>query len=202
MLPEVRKLIGSGQDSKWKISTKVKVYGSLVIAILVISTLIFGVYKVNKFFEDNKLVFQSPIVTRLQAPMYIAKREKVVTIVQEVKANENVSPLTPDQQYLCNKFGTNCKTALAIQKAENGSGKCDVINWSNKNQSLDIGYMQVNTLYVDANKVKPSQLFDCKTNIDFAYQIFLNWGGAKDPAKGFGAWSTFNNNAYKKYLIN
>lgn len=182
-----------------KTKSRVKRYLFLICLLALVGLSFYITFKINQFFENNKLVFQSPVKVGIYTPVYITKREKVeaVTIVKEVKGN---SPLTPDQQYLCDKFKENCKIALAIQKAENGTGQCDRINWSNKDQSLDIGFMQINTLWIDKNIFKPAQLFDCKTNTDAAYEIFKRWGGEKDPVKGFGAWATFNNQSYKKFM--
>jgi len=170
--------------------------------LLAIAAAAIGTYQVNKFFETHRIVFQSPVRVRIQTPVYVARREKPAPEIREVQAAQHTSPLTAEQQYLCDKFGPNCKTMLAIQRAENKSGSCDAINWSNKDQSLDIGYLQINTLWINKQIFKPAQLFDCKTNIDAGYEIFKRWGGEKDPAKGFGAWTTFNNGDYKKYLIN
>ena len=163
------------------------------LSIWLVSFLVFGIL-IGRFIYTHNFDWQSPV--SWHTPLTISKKVySVITIVKTEAQNPNVSPLTSEQQYLCNKFGADCKTALAVQKAENGSGNCEAINWSNKNQTLDIGYMQINTLYVNKNIFKPSQLFDCKKNIDAAYEIYKSW-------KGFGAWTTYNNGAYKKFLIN
>jgi hypothetical protein len=36
-------------------------------------------------------------------------------------------------------------------------------------------------------------LLDCKANIDFAYQLYVEKGG-------FTPWSTYNNGLYKRFL--
>jgi len=192
MLPGIRKAIDSDQH---KTNHRVKRYGAIAIASLILGLglLVFGIYKVNQFFESNKFVFQSPIVAHLQAPIYITKREKVVTIVRKESADQNYNPLTPDQQYLCNKFGKDCRIALAIFRAESGLNK-KALN-VNKGGSVDFGCMQINSVHlqnIDTDKVN---LFNCQNNIDVAYQIFQQQGN-------FSAWEAYTNGSYKKYLIN
>lgn len=196
---EIKKLMSETDKQLKPLQARAKRYLIFVAILAVFVLALITVYKVNQFFENNKLVFQKPISINFFAPVYVAPREKIQTIkvVEQIKSN---TPLNETQQYLCDKFGANCKIALAIQKAENGTGQCDRINWSNKDQSLDIGYMQINTLWINKNIFKPVQLFDCKSNIDAAYEIFKRWGGETDTNKGFGAWATYNNKSYLKFM--
>lgn len=166
---------------------------SVIGLVLAISLFFFGAYKINKFFENNKFVFQTPIKVTIQTPVYIAHRDNAPTIVQEVMASENVSPLTPDQQYLCNLFGKDCVTALAIFRAESGMSN-KAIN-VNSNGSVDFGCMQINSVHFKNIDVSKINLLNCQDNIDVAYKIFKQQGN-------FTAWSAYNNGAYKKYLIN
>lgn len=187
MIPQIRELLNKKKPSKQK------VIKCSIIIFLALTVGFYSFYKINQFFETHKFIFQSPVLVHIESPVYIVTRvTEVLTTI--VKADEHNTPLTSDQQYVCDKFGSDCKLALAIAHAENGTGQCDRINWSNSNQSLDIGFFQINTLWVDKNKVTPSQLFDCKTNIDFAYQIY------KANGNSFKDWSTYNSGAYKKYL--
>lgn len=187
MLPEIRSFITKKKPSKKKV-----IIVSTISVITLISSF-YSFYKINQFFETRKFVFQSPIKIHTQFPVYITARITEL-FTTTVLADDHITPLTPDQQYTCDKFGTDCKIALAIAHAENGTGACDRINWSNTNQSIDIGFFQINTLWVDKNKVSPEQLFNCKTNIDFAYQIY------KSNGNSFKDWATFNSGAYKKYM--
>ena len=106
--------------------------------ILVISlSLIFLISICGWFFGRYELRFRSPITIAIHAPMTLVRRVLAYNITTIVQPDPNNSPLTPDQQYACNVFGPACKTFLAIAHAENGTGQCDRINWSNKDQSLD-----------------------------------------------------------------
>lgn len=95
--------------------------------------------------------------------------------------------------YACPKFGADCKTFLAILKAENGTHECTRNNKGlNRNGSVDYGLAQINDRATPGYTVE--QLMDCKTNLDIAY---LKYKGRKYT---FGAWSSYNSGAYKRHL--
>ena len=96
------------------------------------------------------------------------------------------------QQYACRKFGTDCRLALAIQRAENPQGKCEIYHY-NSDGTLDWGYFQINTVHLKRPGINLRDLLDCKANIDFAYQLYQEKGG-------FTPWSTFNNGAYRHFI--
>jgi hypothetical protein len=97
----------------------------------------------------------------------------------------------PVEKQICKIFGKDCKMALAISQAENGSRKCDRVSKPNKNGSLDIGVFQIN-YNAHQNKGTLKDLMDCTTNIKIAKQIF--------DASGWNAWSVYKSGLYKKYL--
>jgi hypothetical protein len=99
--------------------------------------------------------------------------------------------LTAYQQYACNKFGSACRIALAVQRAENPRGACEIYHY-NSDGTLDWGYFQINTVHLKRAGVNLRDLLDCKANIDFAYQLYTE--------RGFEPWTTFNNGAYRQFL--
>lgn len=99
--------------------------------------------------------------------------------------------LTYYQQYTCEKFGSACRVALAIQVAENSTGACEAYHY-NSNGTLDWGYFQINTVHVTRRGVNLRDLLDCKANIDFAYHLYRE--------VGFGPWSTYTSGKYRKFL--
>ena len=99
--------------------------------------------------------------------------------------------LTAYQQYACNKFGSACRIALAVQRAENPRGACETYHY-NSDGTLDWGYFQINTVHLKRAGVNLRDLLDCKANIDFAYQLYTE--------RGFEPWTTFNNGAYRQFL--
>lgn len=106
-----------------------------------------------------------------------------ITWIKKAQASEMTV-----EQYACSK-GWNCKIALAVAKAESGQ-RCDAQN-VNTNKTLDLGYMQINSVHLKKGW-KVTELLDCKKNIDYAYEIY--------EAQGFEPWSSYKNGSYKKFL--
>jgi hypothetical protein len=137
--------------------------------------------------------FQSPVRVHFRWPIVVSERRGSIATT-EAQADQRGRRLSAWQQYACAKFGSDCRLALAIQRAENPQGKCDIYHY-NSDGSLDWGYFQINTVHLERPGVNLRDLLDCKANIDFAYQLYLEKGG-------FSAWSTFKNGRYRQYLVN
>lgn len=155
------------------------------ITLVALAILLLGILGGRKISQYN-YAFHTPVV--FQKPLTVTK--KVWTETIRITMAENVSPLTPDQQYACNVFGKDCKIFLAIAHAENSTGQCDIYN-VNTDGSLDWGFAQINTVHL--KNVNLKALLDCHANIDFAYKLYKQQGN-------FSAWSTFKSGTYKKYL--
>jgi hypothetical protein len=133
---------------------------------------------------------QSPLRLRFQWPLIIAARTSEAE-AGAAQADQFGRRLTAYQQYACNKFGSACRVALAVQRAENPRGACEIYHY-NSDGTLDWGYFQINTVHLKRAGVNLRGLLDCKANIDFAYQLYTE--------KGFEPWSTFNSGAYRQFL--
>jgi hypothetical protein len=133
---------------------------------------------------------QSPVRIGFQWPVVIAPR-KATDETMGAQADQSGRRLSAWQQYACNKFGPDCRIALAIQRAENYKGACEVYHY-NSDGTLDWGYFQINTVHLTRPGLNLRDLLDCRANIDFAYQLYRE--------RGFQPWSTYNNGAYRKYL--
>jgi len=142
------------------------------------ATGIFGVWLQAKY----TLSVQSPFVLRFRWPLVVEPRRS------EAEAGRR---LTAYQQYACNKFGAACSVALAVQRAENPRGACEIYHY-NSDGTLDWGYFQINTVHLKRAGVNLRDLLDCKANIDFAYQLYTE--------RGFQPWTTYNSGAYRQYL--
>lgn len=148
---------------------------------------VWAVMEIHAHFTFN---LQSPMRIHFQSPLVIAERTKTQD-AYEAQVDQR-HPLTAHQQYACAKFGPACRTALAIQRAENPSGKCEIYHY-NADGTLDWGYFQINTVHLKQPGINLRDLLDCKANIDFAYQLYVE-------KRGFTPWSTYNNGAYKRFL--
>ncbi|HVW11089.1 MAG TPA: hypothetical protein VHC90_21035 [Bryobacteraceae bacterium] len=135
--------------------------------------------------------FQSPVVVRLQWPLVIAERMNSDEAVG-AQTDQHGHRLSAWQEYACRKFGPDCRVALAIQRAENPSGKCEIYHY-NSDGTLDWGYFQINTVHLKRPGLNLRDLLDCKANIDFAYQLYIERGG-------FTPWSTYNSGLYRRFI--
>ena len=149
-----------------------------------------AVYAVAAIHSRYTFSLQSPVRVRLQPPLVIARRTKTLDAYR-AQSDQNRS-LTSYQQYACQKFGPACRVALAVQRAENPSGKCEVYHY-NADGSLDWGYFQINTVHLRRRDLNLRDLLDCRANIDFAYQLY-------SETHDFSAWSTYNSGAYRRAL--
>jgi hypothetical protein len=136
------------------------------------------------------LTLQSPVRIRFQWPLVIAPRISPEE-AGAAQADQMGRRLTAYQQYACNKFGPACRIALAVQRAENPRGACEIFHY-NSDGTLDWGYFQINTVHLKRAGVNLRDLLDCKANIDFAYKLYTE--------RGFQPWSTFNSGAYRQFL--
>jgi hypothetical protein len=134
---------------------------------------------------------QSPVQIHLQWPVVVAERI-ISEDADEARADQNGHRLSAWQQYACRKFGPDCRVALAIQRAENPQGKCEIYHY-NSDGTLDWGYFQINTVHLLRPDLNLRDLLDCKANIDFAYRLYRE-------EHGFTPWSTYKNGKYLQFL--
>ena len=140
--------------------------------------------------DQYTITLRSPIRIRFQWPLVIAPRISPEE-AGAAQADQSGRRLTAYQQYACNKFGPACRIALAVQRAENPRGACEIFHY-NSDGTLDWGYFQINTVHLKRAGVNLRDLLDCKANIDFAYKLYTE--------RGFEPWTTFNSGAYRQFL--
>jgi hypothetical protein len=159
--------------------------GASVLLIAIVATFAFLILR-----ERYTFSLQSPVQILFRWPLVVAAK-----IAGEDAAGASADQfgrrLTAYQQYACNKFGSACRVALAIQRAENPRGACEIYHY-NSDGTLDWGYFQINTVHLTRVGLNLRDLLDCRANIDFAYQLYQE--------RGFQPWSTYNNGAYRKFL--
>jgi hypothetical protein len=161
------------------------VLGGIVLLVTVTATLAILVLKDRYTFS-----LQSPVRIHFQWPFVIAAKVDREDALG-AQADQFGHRLSAYQQYACNKFGSDCRVALAIQRAENPRGACEIYHY-NTDGTLDWGYFQINTVHLTRVGLNLRDLLDCRANIDFAYQLYQE--------RGFQPWSTYNNGAYRKFL--
>lgn len=158
--------------------------GFLVLLVVVLAFAIVGIR------DRYTFSLQSPVLVHLRWPLVIAARIPSEAASQ-AQFDQFGRRLSAYQQYACTKFGPDCRIALAIQRAENPRGACEIYHY-NSDGSLDWGYFQINTVHLKRAGVNLRNLLDCKANIDFAFQLYQE--------RGFAPWSTYNSGAYRQFL--
>jgi hypothetical protein len=158
-------------------------------AVLVFPALIASV-AIGFTLERYSFGLQSPVRIHLQSPLVISLRLPSEEAAA-AEADQKGRHLTAYQQYACSRFGSACRVALAIQRAENPRGACEIYHY-NSDGTLDWGYFQINTVHLRRPGLNLRDLLDCKANIDFAYLLYQE--------RGFAPWSTYNNGAYLHFL--
>jgi hypothetical protein len=139
---------------------------------------------------EYTITMRSPVRVGLQWPILFVPRT-AQDETGEAQADQFGRRLTAYQQYACNKFGSACRIALAIQRAGDPRGNCEIYHY-NPDGTLDWGYFQINTVHLKRAGVNLRGLLDCRANIDFAYQLYTE--------RGFEPWTTFRNGEYRRFL--
>ena len=160
-------------------------FGAVVLLMAIAATFAFLILR-----ERYTFSLQSPLQVHLRWPLVVAVK-LAGEDAADASADQFGRRLSAYQQYACNKFGSACRVALAIQRAENPRGACEIYHY-NSDGTLDWGYFQINTVHLTRVGLNLRDLLDCRANIDFAYQLYQD--------RGFQPWSTYNNGAYRKFL--
>lgn len=125
---------------------------------------------------------------------YIKVQNEAIEIRKEVHLIKEAKAKSPEEmtteEYICYKFGKDCKIALAVSQAENGTRQCDRIG-VNTNRTVDVGIFQINSVHFKKGYTL-NDFTDCKKNVDIAYEIF--------QIQGWNPWVAYTNSSYKKFL--
>lgn len=156
----------------------------LIPAIVIIVLVSYAAYWASNLPEGN-IKLQSPIQNFIRIEPTASSSLLKKAYAAELKPEQMTT-----EQYICWKFGKDCKMALAISQAENGTRQCDRLTIE-PNHTVSIGLFQINTVHFKQYPLK--QLITCQGNIDAAKDIY-------DKQGNWEAWSTYKNNSYKKFL--
>lgn len=133
--------------------------------------------KVNKPFEIKEREMQAPIF------MVEAKYEDLDEAIKSTGDKQDVA------KYICDKWGvTNCRTAIAVAKAESGLRE-EAIN-INDNNTIDVGTFQINSVHFSKEGCSLKEVSTWKGNVDCAYQIYESHG------KSFNPWVAYWKGSY------
>lgn len=165
---------------------------AILATIILLITLVFiGVKLANDWFSTHFFQFNQPIMVALNTPVEIKKREPQI-IEKKILLDYPDEIKTPIEKYICDKFGTyECKTALAVSSAENGTRQPDRFN-INTNGTIDVGLFQINSIHFKKEGCSLKEIVDPYKNVDCAYKIW--------QSSGWSAWVAFNNKNYLSKL--
>lgn len=149
---------------------------------------ILGAFKLNDWSAQWYIRWQNPIQNFIRIEPRMTARQHRFLAVAEAKEVDPAKLSTED--YICYVFGKDCKLALAVSQAENGTRQCDRFG-VNTNKTIDAGIFQINSTHLKKGW-KLADLLDCHKNVDYAKQIF--------DAQGFRPWVAYTNGSYKKFL--
>ena len=191
-------ITNSGNSRKRKkVRTALKV--KILLGVVITSLLLFGAFKtveaINNFFENNTFVFRPIVEFQFNKPLSIIKRvpktETIVQIINQLQPLDGVEK--PIEKYICEKFGAyDCKTAIAIARAESGSRE-DAFH-ANDNGSIDVGIFQINSVHFNKPGCSLKEIVNAEKNVDCAYQIW--------KSSGWNAWTVYKTGAFTTKLNN
>jgi len=186
---------------------------------VLIGLVLLSIHVLDIFFAENKANFQSPII--IQTPVFFTPRgtstpnmsnvgtvsaiswnigHRVLDLTHLETKHAKAQIITPKpvqtndkvEEIICEVFGKDCRMALAVSQAENGTRVCDRAGSVNRNGTRDWGVFQINEIHFNKDFTLEDAK-DCRKNIEKAFQIFKSWGSWKP-------WSAFNNGSFKKFL--
>lgn len=175
-----------------KISKKIKICLAGFVMLVLIGLIYQALKRIDNFFQDNHLQFNKVLNIEIKKPIEIKKNEIISPIVKYIELIEYPDEIdTPLEEYICKKFGQfECKTALAIAKAESGL-KEDALN-INTNDTIDIGVFQINSIHFGKKECQLKDIVHAEKNVDCAYSIFKK--------QGWTPWVAYQNGAFKSKL--
>ena len=173
---------------KFQFSHKTKMILSVYAIILWTAFAICATLYVDSYLNTYTFRWQSPIIIQfplVQTPKVItplpktAAKKKKVSMVDEAFAQVKTYPVAQDtseqvetRKYIEQVFGSDADTAFQLLSCENHSLNRDAVNTAGNSPvgSRDIGVFQVNEFW---QKVQGKFLFNWKTNIEIAHDIFV-----------------------------
>ena len=165
-----------------------RTYLTVMALVIFLPAIWFGFSKFVDWNEKHYFQKQDPITLKVQAPIVVREREEVKVVEKPLVLEYPEEIDTPLEKYICEKFGTfECKTALAVSLAENGTRQADRFN-INTNNTIDVGIFQINSVHFEKEGCALFQIVDPIQNVNCAYTIW--------QASGWGAWVAHNNGAY------
>ena len=179
---EARRIIKRHQEK----SSAIWLWVLLTIILIVLGW--FGLMKSTEWINTHTIEKQRILSMVWKWPLDIKSKEEPQVIEKPLILEYPEEIDTPLEKYICEKWGPfECKTALAVSLAENGTRQRDRFN-INTNNTIDVGIFQINSIHFTKDGCALYQIVDPIQNVDCAYKIW--------QSSGWSAWVAHNNGNY------
>lgn len=178
---------------KTKLNKKYLLIGTLLVLVTLTGFLLLAQRLVKHFDRYSYSVRLNPVqVTWLG----FVDRQVRIPVVQTRYLNpegEKIEFETDIEKYICEKFGEDCLTAIAVARAESGMRK-DALNSNDGSpRNVDVGIFQINLKYHEKREgCSLAELTDQYKNVDCAYTIYKE--------QGFEPWVAFQRGMHLAFL--
>ena len=174
-----------------KHKTRLIIIATTIFLLAVLIGTYYATKAVNSFFDKNFLAYHPFIQVKVQQPVTVETRPLQKVVEKKIILEYPDEIDTPLEVYICEKFGTyECKTALAIAKAESGMRE-EAFN-INTNNTIDVGVYQINSIHFTKPGCSLKEIVIAEKNVDCAYTIW--------KASGWNPWVAFTRGSYLGHL--
>jgi len=189
--------------NKLYIGTKTKIFMVVVLVIMLLGSFTYVLRTVNSFFDTHYLEFHRVVQVEFNKPVSIEERETEMTeVIKIIETIPHPDDLEDDvEKYIYEVFGLGSyKMAIAVSKCEGLNHPPDGFN-VNTNNSIDVGYMRINSIHFKTEGCSLLEVATPKGNIDCGYKIWDRADGEEGNGKGsFAPWVGYTNGcALTKY---
>jgi len=158
---------------------------------------------INGWFETHAFQFNPPVVVTFNPPIEIVERkiegEKIISLIEAIPNPEDLE--TDPEKLIYKYFGIeNYKMAIAVSRCEGLNHPADGFNVNNNN-SIDVGYMRINSVHFKTEGCSLLEVATPEGNIACGYKVWDRADGKEGNKKGsFSPWVGFTNGcALTKY---
>lgn len=164
-----------------------RIWLTLLAIVIFTPAVIMGFLRANDWYSRHYFEPQSPLVFEIRNPLPIKQKEEPKVVEKPLILDYPEEIDTDLEKYICDRFGVyECKTALAVAKAESGLRE-DAIN-INTNNTIDLGVFQINSVHFNKPECSLKLIVSQYGNTDCAYKIWQD--------SGWGVWVAHSNGAY------
>ena len=176
---------------------------TIFLILLLVASFYFVLKQVNNFFNSYSITFNQVLKVQFKEPMTFNKRKvatkEIVKIIESIPAPQDLK--TDPEKLIYKYFGLeHYKMAIAVSQCEGLNHPADDFS-VNDNDSIDVGYMRVNSVHFKTQGCSLLEVATPEGNISCGYKVWDRADGVEGNKKGsFSPWVGFTNGcALTKY---